>query len=177
MGYPSISNFDKTFINRTLENLEKDIPYPFTHLLNSLIGLIILPLQWSIQGRRELEFTKKEISVFDELFFLTETTFYTNKEGENVQTKKLYFKYEDKVVLTVGMLLKKLRNSIAHQAIRPTKENDDWRGVIFRNYSNERKTYEWGENYDLQLYLTKNEIELFAKFIAEKYLEEIKPKE
>jgi hypothetical protein len=56
MDYPSVNDFDKNFIKRTIENLDGKVKNTFTHLLNSLLGLIILPRQWNLQGRRKIEY-------------------------------------------------------------------------------------------------------------------------
>lgn len=173
MGYPSVDNFDKVFVARTLENLNQQVPNTFTHLLNSLLGLIILPRQWNIQGKRELEFLDKPINVFEELNFLNEETYYSDDKKDNIKIKKLECRHIEKNKLTVKILLNRLRSSVAHQAIRPTKDGDNWCGVIFRNYSTENRTAEWGNNYDLQMYLTESELKLFAEFISKNYLAEI----
>lgn len=171
MGYPSINEFDKNFIKRTLKNLECQVENTFTHLLNSLLGLIILPRQWNLQGRREATFFNKRISEFSELTYLEEITHYTNEEGNVVEINVLEMKPVNASNITLKNIIDKMCHSIAHQAIRPTNNGEKWEGVIFRNYGNDTSTSLWNDEYDFQLYLTQRQLDQFVKFISAKYLE------
>ncbi len=172
MGYPTVSDFDREFIRRTLENLNCQVTNKFTHLMNSLLGLIILPRQWNIQGRREPEFLNRNILEFEELRFLNEPTFFQDDNHNEIETKKFDFKHKKIEDTKLVELLDKMRHTIAHQSIRPTRDGENWRGVIFRSYQTDQRVSKWGEDYNLQLYLTMSEISEFTRFIATKYLEE-----
>ncbi|WP_161805860.1 HEPN family nuclease [Pedobacter sp. Hv1] len=54
MGYPTIDQFDIKFIERTKQNVASfSGPNKFTHLLNSLIGLIFVPHEFNNKGKRK----------------------------------------------------------------------------------------------------------------------------
>jgi hypothetical protein len=173
MGYPSINDFDINIITRTIANLDGNIKNTFTHLLNSLLGLIVLPRQWNLQGRRRIDYFNKPLTEYNELNYFNNITHYSDEDGNDVDTKVLELIPDERTTITLKKVIDKLRHSIAHQAIRPTKEGGDWKGVIFRNYTNDNATASWNDDFDFQLYLTQDELEQFAKFIATKYLEEI----
>jgi hypothetical protein len=62
MGLPSVEHFDISFVMRTLENLKNYRGnYEFTMLLNSLLGLIVVPNERSA-SRSFGEFYCKQIS-------------------------------------------------------------------------------------------------------------------
>lgn len=174
MGNPTINNFDINIISRTIENLDVNVPNTFTHLLNSLLGLIVLPRQWNIQGRRDIEHFNKPLNEYNELNYFNDITYYDDDNQNNVQTKVLELKPDERTTITLKSVIDKLRHSIAHQSIRPTKEGDSWKGVIFRTYRNDTDTSLWNDNYNLQLYLTQDQLERFVKFVATTYLEETK---
>lgn len=173
MGYPTINNFDKNIISRTISNLDANVEHTFTHLLNSLLGLIILPRQWNIQGRRTIDYFNKPLSEYPELNYFDDVTRFTNDDGKEVETTVLEFKQAAEDPTTLKKVIDKLRHSIAHQAIRPTKDGGQWEGVIFRNYQNDEATASWTNEYDFQMYLTQEKLNHFARFIANKYLEAI----
>ncbi len=173
MGYPSINDFDKNIINRTIENLDGTVKNTFTHLLNSLLGLIVLPRQWNLQGRRKIEYLDRPLSEFSELRFLNDNASYMDDDGNDVEIKVLELKPDVRTTITLKKIIDKLRHAVAHQAIRPTKDGTNWEGVIFRNYTNDNATSAWNNDYDFQLYLTQSKLEMFARFISTKYLEEI----
>jgi hypothetical protein len=156
MGYPTISQFDKNFIARTIENLNGDVKNTYTHLVNSLLGLVILPRQWNVLGKRTPEFFNYKVIDCIDLLFLSEVTTFSDEKSVSHEISKL----------------EKLRHSIAHQSIRPTQEEDKWRGIIFRSYPNDLIAAQWGDNYSLQLYLTESELRKLVLFIAERYCTE-----
>jgi len=77
-----------------------------------------------------------------ELDFLKEVTNYTDEKKwiKNCKThiprKRLQRNYSKNII-------DKLRHSIAHQSIRPTQEDNDWKGIIFRSYPNDSIAVEW----------------------------------
>jgi hypothetical protein len=181
MGYPTVVYFDYNFVKRTLDNLENsEIKNDFTLLVNSLFGLIIIPNQMNVQERRELSFFDKTIDEFSELDFLKEDTTYSDELSENkykeIHTPKLYHKYLDYNRILISELLNKMRNGIAHGAIRPTKEDKRWYGIILRCYTRDSHIKRWEDNYDFQVCLSQSELKAISIFIANNYLNEISPK-
>lgn len=173
MGYPTIGQFDKQFISRTINNLDAKVENTYTHLVNSLLGLIILPRQWNIQGKRTPEFFNKKLDDMKELNFLKEVTTYTDEKEVNHEIAKLTFRGKEYNEITLKDIIDKLRHSIAHQSIRPTQEGNDWKGKIFRSYANDSFAVEWKDNYSLQLYLTQSELQTLVLLVAQRYLAEI----
>lgn len=173
MGYPTISQFDKQFISRTIANLNAKVENTFTHLVNSLLGLIILPRQWNIQGKRTPEFFNNKIIEFTELNFLKEVTTFTDEKYANHEISKLSFRGKEYNEITLKEIIDKLRHSIAHQSIRPTQEDKDWKGIIFRSYPNDSIAAEWKDNYSMQLYLTQSELKTLVLLVAQRYIAEI----
>lgn len=174
MGYPTVKNFDISFIKRTLENLEKtNSEFEFTMLVNSLLGLLILPNEYNIKDKREynFDFLNKEITYYSSLkdiFKIQEINLMDENNKECKQSKFYWLDNSGKKInpdnITLGNLIKRVRNGIAHFGIIPTKDKDQWEGIIIRNYPNRDDTF------NMEIYLTKHELETFAKFIANKYL-------
>jgi len=169
MGYPTVSNFDNVFIQRTLDNLDGEIKNSYTHLINSLLGLVILPRQWICQKKRKVDSFDKKLAEFDDLNFLKEISTFVDENNKEQSVSKLTGNkaFEEMKVIE---LTNRIRNSLAHLNIRPTKESDSWAGVIFRNYSSDKEAGTWSDNYNFQLYLTMSEIKLFSVFISNLYL-------
>jgi hypothetical protein len=172
MGYPTISQFDKNFIARTIENLNGDVKNTYTHLVNSLLGLVILPRQWNVLGKRTPEFFNYKVIDCIDLLFLSEVTTFSDEKSVSHEISKLEFRGKEYEEITLKDVIDKLRHSIAHQSIRPTQEEDKWRGIIFRSYPNDLIAAQWGDNYSLQLYLTESELRKLVLFIAERYCTE-----
>lgn len=174
MGYPTISEFDKIFIQRTKENLDCQVKNEYTQLMNSLLGLIVLPRQWTVQGKRNPEFFKKK--VLDVFPFLNGSDNISDETSSNVEIKKLIFHPQPINDMTISTLMEKLRHSIAHQSIRPTlSDRNKWAGIIFRNYDgSEKQVGEWKDNYIMQVYFTMEELKLVATTITDEYLNDNK---
>ena len=164
MGYPTISQFDVVFIQRTRENLQCNVTNNYTHLMNSLLGLIVLPRQYFEQGKANKNFFKIKVLESAELNFLQGKTTYNDEFGANIDIDKLVDNHRPLANLTIGTLMARLRNCIAHQSIRPTSENGEWKGIIFRNYSSEKRSAKWEGNYDLQVYVTMKELRNYVNF-------------
>lgn len=181
MGYPTVAYFDKNIVKRTKENLENSsIKNDFTHLLNSLFGLIIIPNQMKIQGRRSLRLFDEKLSNYKELdFFKGEQTFLDEQnDGRFIEITASKFthkslKYED---LKFSDFINHLRNAIAHNGIRPIKDpgNGNWYGIILRNYKKDKDISKWNDKYYLQLLLSQAELKSLCDFLTNKYLEEFK---
>jgi len=170
MGYPTTKFFDLNFIRRTRENLEKEgeFEHDFTFLINTLVGLLILPNEKLKKGRfmRYNPFKKKicEVPKLNRMFNKRKVTIC--QEG----TKEIYKVSiwqnngieKDISKVPVYEVLSKIRNSIAHFGIEPTRVGDKWDGVILRNIHNGNLTFE--------VYLTQLELKELAIYISDKYL-------
>lgn len=181
MGYPTIDKFDFRFIERTIDNVRASkSPNTFTHLINSLIGLIFIPTEFNKKRRRtySIDFLNKSVSDYELLTeIFTGEVNLRNERGQLFKQTKFFRRdgLGEKATLkntTVGELVKLFRNGIAHQNIIPVGEGDRWRGIIVRNFQNERK--ERRQDFNFETYLTHGELEQFALFIAEEYLKNAK---
>jgi hypothetical protein len=171
MGYPTVAQFDRVFVQRTKDILDGIFSnHEFTLQINCLLGLLILPNEYikkkklmktdqfegtidSFQERIKKIFSEDEITLFQDEreFRMNKCTFWTNKGNKK---NALYVPFSE--------LLAKLRNSIAHFNIQPTRFNDAWDGVILENINKEKIT-------TMKLYLTKAELKALVDFIIEKY--------
>jgi hypothetical protein len=177
MGYPTIDKFDIKFIERTKENLkEPDLPNSFTHLINSLIGLVFIPNEFHRKGKRTyiVDFLNRPISEYEKLskIFSGEVTL-SDEFGEPFQQLKFFRKNSNnnrKTIeeTTVGNLVRLFRNGIAHSNITPVAEGEHWRGIIVKNFENQEK--EDTNDFNFEVYLNQRELNIFATFIAEEYL-------
>jgi len=180
MGYPTVAYFDKKIIERTKENLNNSsFKNDFTQLLNSLFGLIIIPNQMKTQGLRSLSFFCNKLSSYNELDFLkSDMTFLDEmKDGtfKEKNTKKFFHRYRAYSDLSISDFLEHLRNALAHSGIRPIKDpgNENWFGIIIRNYKRDKDILEWNGKYYLQLILTQKELKLLCDFLSTNYLDEL----
>ena len=181
MGYPTIDKFDIKFIERTKANVRSfKSPNKFTHLINSLLGLIFIPNEFNKKGKRKykIDFLNKPISEFEQLSkIFTGQSNLTDEQFQPFIQEKFYFKNNRNIEqstdnTTVGELLRLFRNGIAHQNIIPVAEGDYWKGIIVRNYRNKKD--EKNKDYNFETYLNQNELRLFATFIADEYIKNIK---
>lgn len=195
MGYPKIKKFDKRLIERTIQNLDDyKGNFEFTHLINSLLTLIVLPHEYCKRGHLHLindSFLKQKVFEVKEIkdFFIgckeltTEDDVNYNQERLILKSGKLA---KNKNKLSLDQLLRKLRNGIAHHNIRPARnddirsqsENSYWKGVIIRSYRSgthgEKDASDWNENFTIEVYFDYQDLKTFSKFIAQKYLENIR---
>lgn len=178
MGYPTVKNFDISYIKRTLENLNKfDGENNFTMLFNSLLGLLILPNEYNIKKARtySFDFFKQKItsySVLKDIFLIKDITL-VNEDNEEYKQRKFFWLSNSNMELQpknikLGELIRRIRNGVAHFGIIPTKEGDIWKGVIIRNYPDDDS-----EHFNLEIYFEESELKAFAELIANKYLETI----
>ena len=182
MGYPTIEKFDVRFIERTKENVANFTGNnKFTHLLNSLIGLIFIPHEFYKKGRFfKVDFLDKFISdyvVLGKIF--SGNVKIENDRGQNITQNKFYYKDnkgQEQSIETTKLrdLVRLFRNSIAHQNITPVAEGKNWIGIIVRNYKN--KTDMANGIFNFEVYLNQKEVLSFATLISTEYLENIIPK-
>ncbi len=178
MGYPTIDKFDIKFIQRTKENVaEFKGNNKFTHLLNSLVGLIFVPHEFNNKGKTFKEnFLKKSVSEYKTLSdIFSGTTQLTNEQGQQFQQRKFFYKTKagDQTIqtTTVGDLVRLFRNAIAHQNITPVAEGDYWKGIIVKNYKNQ--TDRKNDNFNFEAFLNQKEVRLFATLISDEYLKNV----
>lgn len=181
MGYPTIDKFDIKFIERTKANIKTfNKPNKFTHLINSLIGLIFIPNEFNKKGKRKykIDFLNKPIADYKQIVEIFSGKENLTDEQHNVFVQKKFFCKDNNNIqqsietTTVGNLLRLFRNGIAHQNITPVAEGDYWKGIIVRNYKN--RDDEKNGNFNFESYLNQKELRLFATFIADEYIRNIK---
>ena len=180
MGYPTIDKFDIKFIQRTKENVKTfQGDNKFTHLLNSLVGLIFVPHEFNNKGKRTLKvnFLDKTISDYTILskIFSGEIDL-TNEQGQVFKQRKFFARDNAGQQLTIqtctiGNLVRLFRNAIAHQNITPVAEGNYWKGIIVKNYINQ-KDYK-NDNFNFEAFLNQKEVRLFATLIADEYIKNI----
>ena len=179
MGLPSIENFDVSFIERTSENLKNyEGEYEFTMLLNSLLGLIIVPREQ--QFRRYMKFNSfqkkiKDVEILKSVLSKGNVKLYKGKK--EVEQHKFYWLSDSNNEIsfneiTVAELMTRMRHSIAHFGIIPVAKPEDkteWCGVILQNFRPNNRT----KNFEL--YLDEQEVRTISNFIAQKYIDNVKP--
>ena len=176
MGYPTIDKFDFRFIERTLSNVKASrSPNKFTHLINSMIGLIFIPNEFNKKKKRlyTVDFLNKSISDYELLrnIFSGEVKLQ-NEQGQTFTQAKFFRRDRSgkKTITstTIGELVRLFRNGIAHQNIIPVGEGLYWKGIIVRNFENEES--EKKGNFNFETYLNQKELREFSTFIASEYL-------
>ena len=181
MGYPTIDKFDIKFIERTKQNVKEfDKPNKFTHLINSLVGLIFIPNEFHKKGRRtyKVDFLNSFISNYPELekIFTGEVTIENELGNQIIQNKFFYRdnKGNQKTIYNteLGELVRLFRNGIAHSNIIPVSEGDYWKGIIVKNFENPTK--EKKNDFNFETFLNQKELRIFATLIADEYLKNIK---
>lgn len=178
MGYPTIDKFDIKFIQRTKENVaEFNGDNKFTHLLNSLVGLIFVPHEFNNKGKTfKVNFLKKSIYEYQALTeIFSGVTQLTNEQGQQFQQRKFFYitKAGEQTIqtTTVGDLVRLFRNSIAHQNITPVAEGNYWKGIIVKNYKNQ--TDRANDNFNFEAFLSQKEVLQFATLISDEYLKNV----
>lgn len=156
----AINDYSNEFPRRTLKLLrsfmDHDINYDLdvTFLMNCILGLIVTAVEDSV--RRDLI----QGNVDNEML---------NSFPENVELKignQILQEYPKEVLRARGKLsiLKKIRNSIAHQNVEPINENDIWVGVSLWNI---HPRY----GMDFRIKLTTAQLYSLANYITQQYLQ------
>ncbi len=182
MGYPTVENFDIAFVERTRKNLEdcragSPIHNDFTMLLNSLLGLVIVPNEVNIKGKRtfhENPFEKK-LSEFPVLKAILEgpDVKIEREDGKPYTQRKFCWLTGTRNELsvrqiTLGAFLTRIRNGVAHFGIMPTKHGvNSWEGIIVKNFPSPKTNPAFS---NLEVYLEQEEIEKIACVIADEFL-------
>lgn len=177
MSLPSIANFDVSFIERTKTNLDDYAgKYEFTMLLNSLLGLVIVPKESKDKRKFTFDFLSKKLSEFSEFRSIFEQkSHHVIKDNKEVDFPKLYWLSDtdneiDFGDITVDAFLSRLRHGVAHFGFMPIAcpdKKDDWCGIVIRNCRQDQKN-------NFEVCFMQDEIKALAEFIARKYTETVK---
>ena len=174
MSFPSIENFDVSIISRTKHNLENyQDKYEFTMLLNSLLGLLIIPNECAVteySGKKRkfsFDFLEKNILYFKEIKnIFSQKSFVHIRDGREVNDEKMTWtssKGKGKTLedITLGQILRRMRNGVAHFGFEPLKTDGTWSGIVISNVKDKKLNF--------RIHLTETELRTFALFIANKY--------
>ena len=147
-----MKRFDKEFIERTLEVLERLSPkteYEVTLLLNCLLALVTLP----IEREKESDLLKFQSHCNDKLRELKNERLYIDETRDE------------------NIFFRNIRNSIAHLYIELEESSikNQIDGVVLRNYTIAGKC-------NFQISLSIENLNKFAKFVAKEYLKVLKMK-
>jgi hypothetical protein len=151
-----INEFEREFVIRTRALLQDyNGEYKLSNAINCMLGLVILPNEMLEHSRDEI--WDKPIIEIEELSDLHIQFFepIRRKRREEIE-------YYQK---TFRILLKKIRNGLAHQNITPVNADSLFTGVLIRNYFTEGN-----RDMDLEIKFDRRELEKFALFVAQKYL-------
>lgn len=167
MGYPNVVDFDVEIMKRTYMNIEnRNITNTFTHILNSMMGMFVLPIEIDKKNERKKYISKiNEYELFCAKKDKKENVTVGNKEYE-IDVVSIKSKTFDEI--SIFDIMYGLRNSIAHQNVRPVKSsNESWEGVIFRNYTDGKNNKQWNDEWKFQIYLTESELKDFMKIVLD----------
>jgi hypothetical protein len=154
----AIAYYEKEFVERTRHILKRyKGKYKLSNAINCTLGLIVLPNEMLGESRNPIWDTP--IADIDELSYLRIQTFEPIQRKRN-GTAEYYPK-------TLKILLKKIRNGLAHQNIQPINTNQTFTGIIIRNYYCDSPV---NSDLDLEIEFNREELENFGLFIAGKYL-------
>lgn len=156
MGY--INSFHTEHVIRTLENLARyHGEYEFTQLINSLSGLLILPVEYIKEYKSGGNAPLSDISGIRlnrlRMSFLDSIN------------DKLYYNLKNPD-LTFKRFLELIRNCFSHMHIEPINEGDFFSGIIIWNNNDKGdRTFE--------MIFKKKELKEFIIYIAELFLEDL----
>ena len=138
------ADFPKDFLIRTKNNLENYLgEYEVTNLINSCLGLIIIPKQLLIQNLPAYKFTD---------------------EDKRYGISKQNIKYEVKSNFNLQNVLRHIRNGLAHGGIEQRSVKGEIIGVrIFDKYNQESP-----ENFSIEL--TIDELKQFALILSDNFI-------
>ena len=152
-----IAHYEREFVERTRQILKTyKGKYKLSNAINCTLGLIVLPNEMLDAFPNPI--WDKPITDIAELAYLR------IKRFEPIQRKRRnLLEYFPK---TLKVLLKKIRNGLAHQNIEPVNNvHGLFTGIIVRNYFSDAVG-----DLDLEIEFNRKELEQFALFIAGKYL-------
>lgn len=148
-----IRKFSIDFVQRTRILLQDyDGEFSFSNLINCTLGLIVLPYENISTVHR----WRKNIEDIDDL-----PSFELSKFQPIKKINKGNIIYYPK---TFEILLKKIRNGIAHQNILPINQEGNFLGVRFYNH--------FQNNLDMEISFTEQQLKEFSLYISGVYLNE-----
>ena len=157
--------FDIQFIERTqnlITNYEGDIE--FTLLLNCLLGLILVPIEFNrMNGLKYFNEKIKDVVIYNKLLEdgsikRFNPTHYNSRKDRYVKSTK-----------TFGCFLRKIRNSIAHISnSEPHSDSESWHSITLRD-----KNIKNNNNIELEIKLSYENIRDLAEYISTKYKSEV----
>jgi hypothetical protein len=143
MSRPTIENFDISFIKRTSRNLKKYRgKYEFTMLINSLLGLLVVPNEQADRKGFEIGFLKNKLTNYPKLeAIFTKPTEKLDRDGVEMEQEKFLWLSGTNVPrpigeISLGEFLTRMRHGIAHFGIVPVaapERKKEWCGIILRN--------------------------------------------
>lgn len=161
MGSIKNETFDVEFILRTQKLIQEYRgTYNITLLLNCLLGLIILPTEF--YSRKSRTFFTKQLTDYKEIEELIKIISFNPTKRDK---KGKGFKPDEK---TLNILIKKIRNGIAHQQIECVDKKGKWVSVTIRDFNKFNNN-----NLELELTWTIKQLKEFSIFISGKYIDEI----
>lgn len=147
-----INKFDQDFIKRTKQNLEDyKGDYEFTQLINSCLGLIILPFEKSRRNNNSEIWNDSIDNVRSEIDFdlqIFDPKEYDSKKKINKPCEKNFKTF-----------IKKLRNCIAHQRIEPINESGKLVRIKFET-----------EDQDMKVIFDQEQLKNLCFYICDKHL-------
>jgi hypothetical protein len=151
-----ITKFEIEFVERTKRILEEYRgEYKLSNAINCTLGLLVLPNERIINY--DIRPWNTPVVDMEELAFLNIRVFEPIRRIEN-EERSYYPK-------TLQILLKKLRNGIAHQHIIPVNRLGLFVGIKIQNLFPDVKPI-----LDTDVEFSRTELEKFAVFIADQYL-------
>ena len=153
-----IVHYEVEFVRRTKENLQNyHGENKLTNAINCALGLIILPNE--IIRERPRPIWDTDISQIRELSTIKPQMF---TPIQRIRRNGVIDYYPT----SLKVLLKKIRDGLAHQHIEPVNNNGKFTGIVIRNY------FPPGRNHqDLEIEFSRRELENFAFFIADMYID------
>jgi hypothetical protein len=147
--------------NPAIANLDRyEGEFEFTNLLNCTLGLIILPYEKGIKGKQSPAVWSADLDVLPNL---PSFQIHLFKPIKNVKSGITI--YDEN---TLEVLLKKLRNGLAHQNVWPVNQNGEFSDVVIKNYFDDKHKKQ--DDPDLHIQFSKEQLKDFALFIANEYL-------
>jgi len=131
--------------------------YKLSNAINCMLGLIILPNEMLEHSDNAV--WDVPIMEIEELNYLRIRKFEPIHRKRNDEV--------DYYPKTLKILLKKVRNGLAHQNIEPVNTDGLFTGIKIMNFFNGVK-----RDLDLEIEFNRKELESFALFIAKEYLGE-----
>lgn len=155
------NEFDIEFIERTQKLIEKyDGDTEFTLLINCLLGLIIIPSEYN--NSLKLNYLDEQLANIPTIYnclnrigsFTFNPTYFDRATNRYVSSQK-----------TLGCLLKKVRNGLAHiSSATPINNNGKWIGIKITDVNKRNNN-----NIELEVTLKYEEIKEIALYISTEY--------